>query len=104
MPDRRAVAQAGPLDDARLEALLVGHVAILGRTGSGKSYVAKGWVERLLRLGRRVCVIDPTSVWWGLKSSADGKAPGFPVAVLGGDHADIALTETAGELLGRTVA
>jgi len=103
MPDRRAVAQA-PLDDARLEALLAGHVAILGRTGSGKSYVAKGWVERLLRLGRRVCVIDPTSVWWGLKSSADGKAPGFPVAVLGGDHADIALTETAGELLGRTVA
>ncbi|HEX9648907.1 MAG TPA: DUF87 domain-containing protein [Alphaproteobacteria bacterium] len=97
-------AQARPLDDARLEALLAGHVAILGRTGSGKSYVAKGWVERLLRLGRRVCVIDPTGVWWGLKSSADGKAPGFPVAVLGGDHADIALAETAGELLGRTVA
>jgi len=103
MPDRRAVAQA-PLDDARLEALLAGHVAILGRTGSGKSYVAKGWVERLLRLGRRVCVIDPTGVWWGLRSSADGKRAGFAVAVLGGDRADIPLAETAGELLGRTVA
>jgi len=101
MSDRR---HPPPLTDDRLEALLAGHVAILGRTGSGKSYVAKGWVERLLRLGRRVCVIDPTGVWWGLKASADGKRAGFPVAVLGGDHADLALAESAGDLLGRTVA
>ncbi len=43
-------------------------VAIIGRTGSGKTFAAKGAVELLLREGARVCIIDPTSVWWGLRS------------------------------------
>lgn len=80
------------------------HLVIIGKTGSGKTYAAKGLVERLLGDGRRVCVIDPTGVWWGLRSSADGQAPGFPVAVFGGDHADIAIAEDSGAVLAELVA
>lgn len=45
-----------------------------------------------------------TGVWWGLRSSADGKAAGFPVAVFGGDHADIPVSDHAGERLGALLA
>lgn len=80
------------------------HMAILGRTGSGKTYAAKGGVETLLREGRRVCIIDPTSSWWGLRSSADGKEPGFPVVVFGGEHADVPITAESGERLAAIIA
>ena len=83
---------------------LTQHAAILGRTGSGKTYTAKGLVERLLKDGKRVCIMDPTGAWWGLKSSADGKHPGFPVCVFGGDHADVPISEHAGEALGKLIA
>jgi len=45
------------------------HIAILGKTGSGKTTTAKGFAETLLDAGKRVCVIDPTGVWWGLAQS-----------------------------------
>lgn len=75
-----------------------GHAAILGMTGGGKSYTARGMAEALLRAGRRVCVLDPVGVWWGIRSGQDGK-PGFPVAVLGGDHGDLPLHEDMAEPL-----
>lgn len=71
------------------------HIAFLGKTGSGKTYTAKGLVERMLEQGRHVVVLDPTGVWWGLRTTADGKA-GFPVTIFGGDHADIAIDGDAG--------
>ena len=71
------------------------HVAIVGKTGSGKTFRAKGEVERLLQKNQRVCIIDPTGAWHGLKSSADGKSPGFPVVIFGGDHADVPINEHA---------
>lgn len=74
------------------------HVAIVGRTGSGKSYAARGAVEALLEAGRQVVVLDPTGVWWGLRAGANG-GPGFPVPVLGGDRADVALPAEAGAAL-----
>ena len=43
-------------------------IAILGKKGRGKSYAAKGLVERLLDLGERVLILDPLGHWWGLKS------------------------------------
>lgn len=86
------------------DAALAQHVAVVGKTGAGKSYAAKGIVERLLGLGRRVCVIDPTSAWWGLRSSADGARPGFPVAVFGGEHADVAIAPGSGAALAAIVA
>jgi Helicase HerA, central domain len=38
-------------------------IAILGTAGSGKTYAAKGFVERLLDSGARVTIVDPLGVW-----------------------------------------
>lgn len=77
-------------------AALLQHVAILGKTGSGKTYTAKGLVEGILDDKRRLAVVDPTGAWWGLRSSADGKAAGYPVIVLGGQHGDAPLPPESG--------
>lgn len=79
--------------------------AIVGTTGSGKTYAAKGVVERLIFEGRRVVIIDPTGAWWGLRSGADGSEDGgLPVTIFGGDHGDIPLSPDAGDALGRALA
>ena len=70
--------------------------AILARKRSGKSYTASVEAEELLRLGQQIAVIDPTGAWWGIKSSADGAGAGYPVAVFGGDHADVPLDSASG--------
>ena len=79
-------------------------VAIVGTSGSGKTYAAKGLVERLMDRGSRVCIVDPLGVWWGLRAGADGAAAcGYPVVVFGGRHADVALDEGMGAALGHVV-
>ncbi|MFO1155228.1 MAG: DUF87 domain-containing protein [Rhodospirillales bacterium] len=80
-----------------LDAVIERHLVVLGKTGSGKTYAAKGIVERLVHRRRRVCIIDPTGVWWGLKATAEGGPSQLPVAVLGGDHGDLPLEESMGE-------
>ena len=92
--EAKAVDAGEPIPIGALEQ----HVAIVGRTGSGKSYAARGAVEALLEAGRQVVVLDPTGVWWGLRAGADG-GPGFPVPVIGGDRADVALPAEAGAAL-----
>ncbi len=79
------------------------HIAILGKTGSGKTYAAKGVVEGLLADGGRVCIIDPTGAWHGLRSSATGKSAGFPVVIFGGDHADLPLGGAHGEAIAEII-
>ena len=54
-------------------------------------------------VGGRVCVVDPLGVWWGLRAGADGAAPGYPVVVFGGRHADIPLDPGMGAALGQLV-
>lgn len=78
--------------------------AIIGRVGSGKTFTAKGLVERDLDAGRRVCIVDPTGVWWGLRASTDGKKPAYPVVVFGGVHADVAIAEASGAPLAQLLA
>lgn len=73
--------------------------AILAKRGRGKTVTASVLTEELIGAGLPVCVIDPTGAWWGLRSSADGTAPGLPVVIFGGKHADVDLDETAGALL-----
>lgn len=73
--------------------------AIIGMTGSGKTYTASSMIERFLKHNFPIVIIDPTDVWWGLRSSADGKKPGFPVLVMGGRHADVPLEPTAGSTI-----
>lgn len=79
--------------------------AIVGTTGAGKTYAAKGAVEALLLKKARVIIIDPTGVWYGLRSSAKGSVKGgLPVLIFGGDNADIEITPDSGSHLARTLA
>lgn len=77
--------------------------AILAKKRSGKSYAAQVLAEELLAAGQQVIAFDPTGAWWGLRSSTDGKSPGFPIAVLGGEHGDVPLEATAGEVIAEAV-
>lgn len=79
-------------------------VAIVGTVGSGKTFTAKGKVEPILKTGARTCIIDPTGAWFGLKYSADGQGPGFPVVIFGGEHADVPIDDTMGEAIGHLIA
>jgi DNA helicase HerA-like ATPase len=71
--------------------LVVQKVAILARSGAGKTNTAVDVVEELLEAKQQVVVLDPPGAWWGLRTSADGKKPGYPVVVLGGVHGDLPL-------------
>ncbi len=73
--------------------------AILATRGSGKTYTAMVLAEEMLRAHVPVVVLDPVGVWWGLRASADGKGPGLPITIFGGDHGDLPLEATAGTLV-----
>ena len=96
MPDDvRELLSLGALDE---------RIAIVGTSGSGKTYAAKGFVERLLDHGTRMAIVDPLGVWWGLRASANAAAAGYPVVVFGGRHADVPIDEGMGAALGRLIA
>lgn len=78
------------------EAVLQQHVAVLGKTRSGKSSVMRGLVEGVLERGEPVCIVDPKGDWWGIKLSKDGKRPGYAVVIFGGEHADVPINAHAG--------
>lgn len=80
------------------------HRGYIGSSGSGKSTTAKLDVEELLRQGRHTAIIDVTGVWWGLRSSADGRGPGFDIPIFGGRKGDVAIAAGDGEAIGRLVA
>lgn len=77
--------------------------AILAKKRVGKSYTAAVQAEELLKAGQQIVAIDPTGAWWGMKSSADGKHAGFPIAIFGGEHGDVPLEEGAGEVIARAI-
>lgn len=78
------------------DAALQQHVAVLGKTRSGKSSVMRGLVEGILDREQPVCIIDPKGDWWGIKLAKDGKRPGYPVVIFGGEHADVPINAHAG--------
>lgn len=84
-------------------AALTQHIAILGKTGSGKSWAARTMVEKWLDADDRVCIIDPTGTWYGLRTLADGKRAGYPIAIFGGSHADFPLQQQHGEELAEII-
>lgn len=71
----------------------------LGQRGAGKTNTAAVMFEEFQAIGAPCAVLTPIDVWWGLKSSADGKGPGLPIYIFGGQHADLPLTPTAGRLI-----
>src|ERR1700749_391717 len=83
---------------------LESHIGILGKTGSGKSNLAKVLAERLMHKGARVCAIDPTGTWWGLRLDVSGKKPSlFSPVIFGGDPGDIPIGEQHGSVLGEAI-
>ena len=86
------------------DAALDDRIAIVGTAGAGKTYAAKGLVERVARTGARLCIVDPLGVWWGLRAGRDGQpAGGLSLLILGGAHADVPLAEADGDAIGRLV-
>lgn len=71
-------------------------IAVIARTGMGKTYAAKNLAEEFVKAKLPFVVLDPIGAWWGLRLSADGKRAGLPVTILGGEYGDIPLEPTAG--------
>ena len=89
-----------PIPDAALS----WHIAILGKTGSGKSNAAKTVAEKLMSKGERVCVIDPTGTWWGLRLDRGGvKKSVYEPVIFGGTHGDIPLAAEHGAAIAEAV-
>lgn len=74
-------------------------MAMLGRTGSGKTYCATKLAELMYDSGAQIIALDPVGVWWGLRAAKDGKGKGLSIPVLGGLHGDIPLEHTAGAVI-----
>ena len=72
---------------------------VVGKRGSGKSNTAVRLAEQLFAAQIPFVAVDPVDNWWGLKSSKDGSAPGLPVTIFGGSHADVPLEATGGALV-----
>jgi hypothetical protein len=73
--------------------------AIIAQRRKGKTYTANVMAEEMVDAGIPWVALDPTGAWWGLRSSADGRHPGLPVYVFGGDHGDLPLERTAGKMI-----
>ncbi len=54
--------------------------------------------------GAPAVLSNPLGVWWGLRAGADSAAPGYPVVVFGGRHADVPFGAEMGAALGRLIA
>lgn len=61
-PENEDADPAGKVVGVLPLSALDGRVAIVGTSGSGKTYAAKGLVEQLMNGGGRVCVVDPLGV------------------------------------------
>jgi uncharacterized protein DUF87 len=84
--------------------ILSQHIAVLGKTGSGKTSTAKLIVEQVAP-DARVCILDPIkSDWWGLTLDSDGRRPGLPFHILGGPFGHVPLHAAAGDAIGKIVA
>lgn len=86
------------------EAVLQQNIIALGKTGSGKSSALRLLVESMLESKQPVCIIDPKGDWWGLRLSADGKKPGFPLVIFGGKHADVPINDRSGSAVAELFA
>lgn len=71
----------------------------VGVRGSGKTNTYVVLTEEMLAAGLQTVIIDPLDVWWGLRSNGAGTGPGFPIVVMGGEHADVPLTASAGDFV-----
>src|SRR3954469_22657653 len=79
-------------------------IGIVAKRRVGKSYTARRLAEQLLKAGQQVVIVDPKGDHWGIRSGADGKSPGFPIVILGGEHGDVPLEVGSGAIIAKLVA
>jgi hypothetical protein len=80
--------------------------AILAKKSSGKTYLGMVLVEEFLKksgLGVPTVIVDPTGVWHGLRSLADGTPSSYPILTLGGSHGDLEITHKKGSQVAELV-
>lgn len=70
-------------------------VAYVGRTGSGKTYLAKKVAELFFEGGVQFVVLDPVGVWASLRRGEGA----LPVPILGGGSGDAPITDRDGALV-----
>lgn len=78
-------------------------IAILAKRRAGKSYTMRRLAEQLFKAGQQIVMVDPKGDQWGIRSSADGKLPGLPVIILGGERGDVPLESSSGEIVAKLV-
>lgn len=78
-------------------------IAVLAKRRAGKSYLARRLAEQLHYARQQVVIIDPKGDWWGIRSSADGKRPGLPIVIIGGERGDVPLEVHAGEVVAKLI-
>jgi hypothetical protein len=79
-------------------------IAILAKRRVGKSYTARRFAEQLFKANQQIVIVDPKGDHWGIRSAADGKSPGLPVVILGGEHGDVPLEVSSGEVIAKLAA
>jgi len=80
-------------------------VASLGQRGSGKSNGAAVIAEGLLEANVQVIVLDHVGIWFSLRLDETGKhSSPYKIAVLGGQHGDIALVASTGAVVAEALA
>lgn len=78
---------------------------ILAKRRAGKSYLTRRLAEQLFGPGgQQIVIVDPKGDWWGIRSAANGKDPGLPVVILGGEKGDVRLERGSGSLVATLVA
>lgn len=70
---------------------------IFGMKDSGKTTTGRVIAEGIVKIGGHVVIFDPVGVWWGITRAGEG--PGLPGIVIGGEHGDVPLEETGGQLV-----
>lgn len=78
-------------------------IAILAKRRAGKSYTMRRLIEQLFKAGQQVVIVDPKGDQWGLRSAANGKDPGLPIVILGGERGDVPLEASSGEVVAKLV-
>jgi hypothetical protein len=78
-------------------------IAILAKRRAGKSYTMRRLAEQLFQAGQQIVLVDPKGDQWGIRSAADGRAPGLPITILGGERGDVPLEASAGEVVAKLV-
>lgn len=78
-------------------------IAVIAKRRVGKSYLARKLAEQLHHARQQIVIVDPKGDHWGIRSGADGKSPGLPIVIIGGEHGDVPLETGGGELVAKLV-